>query len=69
VRNFYTGLYVAISRVSDEDRVFICFRQDMLGKHGNAFTNKLLCKKILVTGSKSYGIWVRGWGKGGWILQ
>jgi hypothetical protein len=41
-------LYVAISRVSDEDREFIRVRQDMLGEHGHAYTKNVVWLELLL---------------------
>jgi hypothetical protein len=40
--------YVADSRVSDEDRVFICVRQDMLVEHGHAYTQNVVWLELLL---------------------
>jgi ATP-dependent DNA helicase PIF1 len=41
-------LYVAISRVGDEDRVFICVGQDMLDEHGNAYAKNVMRPELLL---------------------
>jgi hypothetical protein len=41
-------LYVAISRVGDEDRVFICVGPDMVDEDGQAYTRNVVWPELLL---------------------